>query len=164
MNLLIISTVSCLLEYIFPSLIKYITSRLYTVNKHDIELRNDLINLKQEMIGISMIDEFSKYAKLQRKYKKLESTLKEKANERLSSRIKVQISVTYGFRILNGSLMLILLYLYRNKPVIILPKGMLWPIQSLLSWPCYHEDSISLIMWLIIARLVVATCKRNDIT
>lgn len=59
--------------------------------------------------------------------------------------------------------MLILLYLYRNKPVIILPKGMLWPIHSLLSWPCYHEDSISLIMWLIIARLVVATCKRNDI-
>lgn len=55
-----------------------ITSRLYTVNKHDIELRNDLINLKQEMIGISMVDEFSKYAKLQRKYKKLESTLKEK--------------------------------------------------------------------------------------
>lgn len=55
-----------------------ITSRLYTVNKHDIELRNDLINLKQEMIGISMIDEFSKYAKLQRKYNKLESTLKEK--------------------------------------------------------------------------------------
>lgn len=55
-----------------------ITSRLYTVNKHDIELRNDLINLKQEMIGISIVDEFSKYAKLQRKYNKLESTLKEK--------------------------------------------------------------------------------------
>lgn len=55
-----------------------ITSHLYTVNKHDIELRNDLINLKQEMIGISMVDEFSKYAKLQRKYNKLESTLKEK--------------------------------------------------------------------------------------
>lgn len=55
--------------------------------------------------------------------------------------------------------MFTLLYLYRNKPVIILPKGILWPIQNLLSWPCYHEDSISLIMWLIIARLVVATCK-----
>lgn len=42
------------------------------------ELRNDLINLKQEMIGISIVDEFSKYAKLQRKCNKLESTLKEK--------------------------------------------------------------------------------------
>lgn len=30
------------------------------------------------MVGISMVDEFSKYTKLQRKYNKLESTLKEK--------------------------------------------------------------------------------------
>ncbi|KAK1132144.1 hypothetical protein K0M31_016275 [Melipona bicolor] len=159
MNLFIISTVSCLLEYIFPSLIRYITSRLYTLNKHDLELRKNLVHLKQEMTGISIVDEFSKYAKLQRKYNKLESTLKEKVNERLSSRMKMQISITYGFRMLNGLLMFILLYLYRNKPVIILPKGILWPIQNLLSWPCYHEDSISMIMWLIIARLVVATCK-----
>ncbi|KOX68060.1 Tail-anchored protein insertion receptor WRB [Melipona quadrifasciata] len=159
MNLFIISTVSCLLEYIFPSLIRYITSRLYTLNKHDMELRKNLVHLEQEMTRISIVDEFSKYAKLQRKYNKLESTLKEKVNERLSSRMKMQISVTYGFRMLNGLLMFILLYLYRNKPVIILPKGILWPIQNLLSWPCYHEDSISLIMWLIIARLVVATCK-----
>ncbi|KOC63958.1 hypothetical protein WH47_01273 [Habropoda laboriosa] len=88
------------------------------------------------MVGISIVDEFSKYAKLQRKYNKLESVLKEKV------------------------LMLILSYLYNNKPVIILPKGILWPIQSLLSWPCYHEDSISLIMWLIIAKLVVSMCKK----
>lgn len=47
------------------------------MNKQDIELRNELINLKQEMTGISIVDEFSKYAKLQRRYNKLESTLKE---------------------------------------------------------------------------------------
>ncbi|CAL7943626.1 unnamed protein product [Xylocopa violacea] len=151
MNLLVISTASCLLEYIVPFLIKYITSRLYTINKHDKELRNDLINLKQEIVGISIVDEFSKYAKLQRKYNKLENTLKEKANERLSSRMKVQMSITYGFRILNGLLMMVLLYLYRNKPVIILPKGILWPIQSLLSWPSSHENSISFMMWLFIS-------------
>lgn len=42
------------------------------------ELRSELFNLKQEMIGISIVDEFAKYAKLQRKYNKLEGTLKEK--------------------------------------------------------------------------------------
>ncbi|CAK9823891.1 Guided entry of tail-anchored proteins factor 1 [Anthophora retusa] len=164
MNLFIISTISCFLEYIVPSLIEYVTSRLYTINKRDVQLRKDLITLKQEMVGISIVDEFSKYAKLQRKYNKLESVLKEKANQRLFSKMKVQVCVTYGFRILNGLLMLILLYLYNNKPVIILPKGILWPIQSLLSWPCYHEDSISLIMWFIIARLVVFTYKKIDTT
>lgn len=42
------------------------------------ELRNELISLKQEMTGISIVDEFAKYAKLQRKYNKLESVLKDK--------------------------------------------------------------------------------------
>ncbi|XP_017881974.1 tail-anchored protein insertion receptor WRB-like [Ceratina calcarata] len=164
MSLLIISTVSCLLEYIVPSFVKYATSRFYTRSKQDVELRNDLINVKQEMGGVSILDEFSKYAKLQRRYNKLENELKEKANERQWFRMKVEAYITYSFRILNGILILILLYLYGNKPVIILPKGILWPLQSLLSWPCYHEDSISLVMWLVIARLVVVMYKKNDIT
>lgn len=164
MDLLLISTASCVLDYLVPSLIKYLTCRFYAVDKHDMELRNELINLKQKMVGISIVDEFSKYAKLQRKYNKLEGELKDKANERSSSRMKVQLSATYGFRALNGLAMLILLYLYKNVPVIILPKGILWPLQNLLSWPCYEEDSISLFAWLIIARSVVATYKKSDVT
>lgn len=165
MSLLVISTVSCLLECIVPSFIKYATSRFYTrSSEQDKEIRNNLINLQQEMVGISLLDEFSKYAKLQRKYDKLENELKEKANERQSFRMRVEMSITYSFRILNGLLILILLYLYRSNPVIILPKGVLWPLQSFLSWPSYHEDSISLVMWLLITRLVVSMYKKNDIT
>ncbi|XP_076247482.1 guided entry of tail-anchored proteins factor 1 [Calliopsis andreniformis] len=164
MNLLIISTLSCVLEYVMPILIKYVTSHLYRLTKHDIEVRNELGNLKKEMAGISMVDEFSKYAKLQRKYNKLEDSLKERANERLSSRMKIQLFMTYGFRMLNGLFILVLLYLYRNKPVIILSKGMLWPLQSFLSWPCDYEDAISLPAWIIISRLVVSMCKKANTT
>ena len=164
MNLLVVSTVSCVLGYVVPILIEYITSRLYTATKHTMELRSELFNLKQEMIGISIVDEFAKYAKLQRKYNKLEGTLKEKANERLSSRLKVQVFVTGGFHVLNGLFMVVLLFLYRNKPVIVLPRGTLWPLQNLLSWPCYHEDSISLVVWFVIARLVMSMCKKVNTT
>ncbi|XP_053980259.1 guided entry of tail-anchored proteins factor 1-like [Hylaeus anthracinus] len=164
MNLFIVSTISCFLEYIVPILIKYVTSRLYTITKHDMELRDDLVNLKHEMLGISIVDEFAKYAKLQRKCNKIEGILKETAYKRLSSRMKIQLFITYGFRILNGLFELILSYLYKNKPVIIFPKGMLWPIQNFLSWPCSQEDSISLIVWLVIARLVVSMCRKIDIT
>lgn len=52
------------------------------------ELRNDLVHLKQEMTGISIVDEFSKYAKLQRKYNKLESTLKEKGKIKDEDKLK----------------------------------------------------------------------------
>ncbi|XP_031831016.1 guided entry of tail-anchored proteins factor 1 isoform X2 [Nomia melanderi] len=162
MNLLVISTVSCVLEYIFPILVKYITTRLYTETKHDLEARKELVNLKQEMIELSIVDEFSKYAKLQRKYNKIEGSLKETVNMRLSYRIRMQLFATYGFRVLNGFLVLGLLYFYKNTPVIVFPKGILWPVQNLLSWPCYsQEDSISLIMWIIIGRLVVSACKNN---
>ncbi|XP_033340967.1 guided entry of tail-anchored proteins factor 1 [Megalopta genalis] len=166
MNLLVISTLSCALEYVIPIFIKYATTRFYTETKYDVELRTDLINLKQEMTGISIVDEFSKYAKLQRRYNKIEGVLKETANRRLSSRMKVQLTVTYGFRLLNGLLVLVLSYLYKNTPVIVFPKGMLWPIQNVLNWPCYvgQEDSISFLMWIIIARLVVSACKKIDIT
>ncbi|XP_076624341.1 guided entry of tail-anchored proteins factor 1 isoform X1 [Colletes latitarsis] len=163
MNLFIVSTISCLLEYIVPILIKYITSRVYTVSKHVTELRDELVNLKHEMGGIILNEEFSKYAKLQRKCNKLICIFKETVNERLSSRGKIQQFAIYGFHILNALFMLILFYLYKNKPVIIFPKGMLWPIQNFLSWPCYHEDSISLIMWVVISRVVVSSLKKINI-
>ncbi|XP_076624342.1 guided entry of tail-anchored proteins factor 1 isoform X2 [Colletes latitarsis] len=101
MNLFIVSTISCLLEYIVPILIKYITSRVYTVSKHVTELRDELVNLKHEMGGIILNEEFSKYAKLQRKCNKLICIFKETVNERLSSRGKIQQFAIYGFHILN---------------------------------------------------------------
>ena len=55
------------------------------------ELRNDLVHLKQEMTGISIVDEFSKYAKLQRKYNKLESTLKEKGKIKDEDKLKLNL-------------------------------------------------------------------------
>ncbi|KAG7188088.1 hypothetical protein KM043_015938 [Ampulex compressa] len=122
MNLLIISTVSCVLEYIVPVIIKRIVTHLYTGRNYDAELRTDLLCLKQEIAGISMVDEFSRYAKLQRKYNKLEGALKEKVNERLMSKMKMQLSITCAFRIFNGMLICALLYLYNTEPVIVLPK------------------------------------------
>lgn len=166
MNLLIIATISCALEYIVPIFIKYATTRFYTVTKHDLELWKDLINLKQEMSGINIVNEFAKYAKLQRQYNKIDGILKEKAIQCLASRMEIQLYASYGFYLLNGFSMLVLSYFYKNTPVIVFPKGMLWPIQNLLSWPCYvaQEDSISFLMWVIITRLVVSICKKVNIT
>lgn len=93
--------------------------------KDYIELQDELSNLKKEMTGISMVDEFAKYARLQRKCNQLESILKENSkfkylflfksyiyfvlkilflsieDQRLSSRLKLQMLLTYIFRTLN---------------------------------------------------------------
>ncbi|XP_043685484.1 guided entry of tail-anchored proteins factor 1-like isoform X2 [Vespula pensylvanica] len=101
MNLLLISTLICILEYILPILITYFTTHLYVRKKQEVELRKNLVILRQEMASISMVDEFSKYAKLQRKYNKLENTLKDIENGRLSNRRKAKLLTTYGFRFIN---------------------------------------------------------------
>ncbi|XP_035724489.1 guided entry of tail-anchored proteins factor 1-like [Vespa mandarinia] len=163
MNLLLISTLICILEYIVPIVITYFTAHLYVGKKEEAELRKNLATLRQEMASISMVDEFSKYAKLQRKYNKLENTLKDIEKGRLSSRKKARLLTTYGFRIINGILIVILLYIYNNEPIIKLPKDTLWPINYLLRWPTNYEDSISLIMWFVIAKIAISKCTQIHI-
>jgi len=45
--------------------------------RYDVELRKELSNLKEDMARLSMVDEFAKYAKLQRRYNHMENILKE---------------------------------------------------------------------------------------
>ncbi|XP_012234965.1 guided entry of tail-anchored proteins factor 1 [Linepithema humile] len=159
MNLLVLSTLSCILDHVIPFFIKFIISYMFVEQKDYIELQNELSNLKKEMAGLSMVDEFAKYAKLQRKCNQVENILKENKNQRLSSRLKLQMSLTYTFRVLNGVLILFLLFMYKKEPVIILSEGMLWPIQDFLSWPSQHDNAISLAVWVVIARLGIFACK-----
>lgn len=163
MNLLLISTLTCILEYIVPTLITYITAYLYVGKKYEADLRKSLNVLKQEISGVSMVDEFSKYAKLQRKYNKLETTLKNIETERLSNRKATRSLIIYGYRALNGLFISTLLYTYANEPVIKLPKDILWPIGNFLKWPTDHDDSISLVMWFIIAKLVISKCNQVQV-
>ncbi|TGZ32320.1 Aspartyl-tRNA synthetase, cytoplasmic [Temnothorax longispinosus] len=127
-----------------------ISSRVLAQKKHDIELRKELSTLKEDMAGLSIVDEFAKYAKLQRQYNHVESILKDNVNQRLNRRLKLQM----------GTLILWLFYMYKNEPVIVLSEDILWPIENLLSWPCQHDNAISLLAWLVIAQLGISACKK----
>lgn len=54
-----------------------IFSHVFAQRRYDIELRKEMSNLKEEMAKLSIMNEFAKYAKLQRKYNQVESILKE---------------------------------------------------------------------------------------
>ncbi|XP_011251097.2 tail-anchored protein insertion receptor WRB-like isoform X1 [Camponotus floridanus] len=158
MNLLVVTTLSSILDNIIPFFIKFIFPHVFAQRKYDIELRNELNDLKEKMTGLSIMNEFAKYAKLQRRCNQLENILKKNMDERLSWRLKLQMLLTYSFHILNGILILLLLYIYKKEPVIILSEGTLWPLQDVLSWPCQHENAISLLVWIMIVRLGVSAC------
>lgn len=160
MDLLVISTLSCILDNIAPFLIRFISSRVLAQKRYDNKLRKELSNLKENMAELSMVDEFAKYAKLQRQYNRVESILKENMNQQLNRRMKLQMLLIYSFRALNGMLILWLLYMYKSEPVIVLSEDVLWPIQNFLSWPCQHANAISLLAWLVITRLGISACKK----
>ena len=50
------------------------------MTEEDHDMRNEMIDLKKQMSSISMVDEFAKYARLQRKYNKLQDQVKDKSN------------------------------------------------------------------------------------
>ncbi|XP_032680731.1 tail-anchored protein insertion receptor WRB-like [Odontomachus brunneus] len=159
MILLIISTVICILNDVVPFLIKFILSRQYAHKKCDHELWDEISNLKREMAGISMVNEFAKYARLQRKYNNLESILKNNIKQRQNRRLTLQLSLTYAFYVINGILAIYLMYRYNNVLVIDLPKDTLWPIQDVLSWPAQHGNGISLMNWAIITKSGISSCR-----
>lgn len=50
-------------------------------SREDKAIRRDLIALKKEMNNISMVDEFARYAKLQRKYNKMDDEAKTRSKK-----------------------------------------------------------------------------------
>ncbi|XP_033231098.1 tail-anchored protein insertion receptor WRB-like [Belonocnema kinseyi] len=158
MYLFITSTLSCFLDLLVGIIIKYVFTWLFSGSKQDQSLRIELINIKQEMNQISMIDEFPKYAKLQRKYNKLENELKKRVNNRVASRMKIHVTITSITYALNVILISVLVYMYRNEPVVVLPNGMLSPLENIFKWPGSYANGISLTMWIFMTRVAASSC------
>ncbi|XP_020279239.1 tail-anchored protein insertion receptor WRB-like isoform X1 [Pseudomyrmex gracilis] len=164
MNLLVTTTLSCVIDTILPFLVRYISTFFFTKLRYsytadDIKMRDELKNMKKEMSHISVHDEFAKYARLQRKFNQVNNTFNEKIRNKLNRKAAYETILIRILSALNGIYMAYLLYMYRKQPIIILPEGALWPFQNYFSWPSEHENAISLLSWIVIARLGVSGFK-----
>ncbi|XP_020279240.1 tail-anchored protein insertion receptor WRB-like isoform X2 [Pseudomyrmex gracilis] len=89
MNLLVTTTLSCVIDTILPFLVRYISTFFFTKLRYsytadDIKMRDELKNMKKEMSHISVHDEFAKYARLQRKFNQVNNTFNEKIRNKLN--------------------------------------------------------------------------------
>lgn len=159
MDLLVLSTLSCGLDHVLPVLIEYVL-RCFFAPRCSVEMKKMVAEWKDELSRISMVDEFAAYAKLQRKCSAAENILNKQRTEQLYRFMERKLVLTWVLRILNRLFILLILYMYTTKPVIILSEGLLWPIQKLLSFPCQDENAISLPVWLTIAQLGISVCKK----
>ncbi|XP_043278446.1 protein GET1-like [Venturia canescens] len=160
-SLLIVSTIVCLSGYLTPILIKHVLQATYSRNKTDQTLRSEMKRLEREMSEVSVVNEFAKFTRIQRRYAKIKDELRENASERLSSRNKAQLYLTYGNKLITAIITLILMYSYGKEAVVVLPHKLIWPFENILSWPASHRNSISLTVWMIVVRTVIDTCKQD---
>lgn len=141
-------------------IIKYALSLLFQESNHIGNVREEIAETRKKMSQISMMDEFAKHARLQRKLIKLQDELKAEKMTVSSSRLKYKLIVGSGASLIMGLIMVFLIYMYRSEPVLVLPEKWLSPLSFIISWPSQHEGAVSGLFWISVcgstSRLIAA--------
>ena len=110
------------------------------------DIYNEVYVLNKELATISMVDEFAKHAKLQRKISKLTAELETLEKDRNWRHLKVSWSLRMGIRVLYTIVVIIVNYNYRYTPILMLPKDLLqpyYPLGYILAFPHGIEGKVA---------------------
>uniref|UniRef100_A0A8C0VCE1 Guided entry of tail-anchored proteins factor 1 n=1 Tax=Cyanistes caeruleus TaxID=156563 RepID=A0A8C0VCE1_CYACU len=98
-------------------------------------MRAEIQTMKQELATISMMDEFARYARLERKINKMTDKLKTHVKARTAQLAKIKWVINIVFYILQAALMISLIWKYYSEPVTVLPSKWLAPLERLVAFP-----------------------------
>ncbi|XP_042240573.1 guided entry of tail-anchored proteins factor 1-like [Homarus americanus] len=121
------------------------------------QMRQEVGKLKQQLQGISMVDQFATYARVQRKINTQNQQYKEKVMERSVGEQRVRLVLGGLLRAVVGLLCIWLIWEHQSDPVISLSPDLVWPLGPLLSFPGCQLGQISVMVWLSVVRIV---CSR----
>ncbi|KAM9171496.1 guided entry of tail-anchored proteins factor 1 isoform 1-T1 [Pangshura tecta] len=135
--LLVLSSVFLcnLLKILLPSCSSIISRLLQKDAEQESQMRADIQNMKQELSTISMMDEFARYARLERKINKMTDKLKTHVKARTAQLAKIKWVINIIFYILQAALMISLIWKYYSEPVTVLPSKWLAPLERLVAFP-----------------------------
>lgn len=123
------------------------------LNKASAQERNLLdqkLQLRKEQSEISMVDNFAKHAKIQRKINAIDAELSQLKSDRQANNLVSRLFFQYGMKLPIGIVLFIMIIVYRTRPVLILnEKYDLFPFSSLISYPLQEVNSISVHVWVI---------------
>ncbi|XP_030059696.1 guided entry of tail-anchored proteins factor 1 isoform X3 [Microcaecilia unicolor] len=141
--LLVLSSVLLcnLLKSQLPSFSSFVSRLLQKDAEQESQMRAEIQNMKQELSTISMMDEFARYARLERKINKMTDKLKTHVKTRTAQLAKVKWVINIGFYILQAALMITLIWKYYLEPVTILPSKWIAPLERLVAFPTGVTDS-----------------------
>ncbi|XP_046392127.1 guided entry of tail-anchored proteins factor 1-like [Ischnura elegans] len=154
MELLLFSLFCSIVSAFVPLIVRFTINYVHRVSAHEVLLQNEAFSIKKEMDGISIVDEFAKHAKLQRKLIKIKDELKKLASARLSTSMKQKFLFTYVMHGVMGLLLVCIAWLYRSVPVIVFPPEKLWPLTDVISWPTGVPGGVSIAVWIFVTNRV----------
>uniref|UniRef100_A0A3Q3MZX6 Guided entry of tail-anchored proteins factor 1 n=1 Tax=Mastacembelus armatus TaxID=205130 RepID=A0A3Q3MZX6_9TELE len=134
------------------------------------EMRAEIQEMKKEQSSISMMDEFARYARLQRKINKMTDKLKTHGErQKTAQQAKMKWIVNIAFYILQAALMISLIWKYYSEPVTVVPSRWIAPVErnpvlffkhtNWVSTPClcccFLSGGVGITCWLVVCNKVV---------
>ncbi|XP_056612938.1 guided entry of tail-anchored proteins factor 1 [Triplophysa dalaica] len=145
-----------LVKSLLPS-ISSCLSRLFQKDaEQETEMRTEIQNLRMELSSISMMDEFARYARLERKINKMTDQLKTLVKSRTAQQAKMKWVVNIAFYILQAALMISLILKYYADPVTVVPSKWISPLEKLVAFPSGVAGGVGITCWLVVCNKVVA--------
>ncbi|KAI9013187.1 WRB/Get1 family [Gaertneriomyces semiglobifer] len=99
------------------------------------KLQRDTIAVQTELGQTSAQDEFAKWAKLRRKLDKMKQDCENQAKKEGTTRQLFEMKVSWGLRAIFWLLQILMITVYRSKPMFYVPEDWIGPFKYLLALP-----------------------------
>lgn len=144
-----------LMKTLLPSISSFLSKMVQKDAEQESEMRAEIQEMKREQSAISMMDEFARYARLERKINKMTERLKTHVKSRTAQQAKMKWVVNIVFYILQAALMISLIWKYYSDPVTVVPSRWIAPVERLVAFPTGVAGGVGITCWLVVCNKVV---------
>ncbi|CAN0221840.1 unnamed protein product [Lampetra planeri] len=120
----------------------------------ELELREELRKMRRELATISVMDEFARYARLERRINKASDELKTSLQARTTQLTTMKWVINISFYTLQAVVMITLIWNYYSTPVAMLPSKWVSPLEKLVAFPTGVPGGIGITCWLLVCNKI----------
>ncbi|CAL8335600.1 unnamed protein product [Boreogadus saida] len=155
--LVLVSVFICnFMKILLPTVSSFLSRVVQKDAEQESEMRAEIQEMKKEHSSISMMDEFARYARLERKINKTTDKLKTHVKSRTAQQAKMKWVVNILFYILQAALMISLIWKYYSDPVTVIPSKWIAPVERLVAFPTGVTGGVGITCWLVVCNKVVS--------
>ncbi|XP_024002395.1 guided entry of tail-anchored proteins factor 1 isoform X2 [Salvelinus sp. IW2-2015] len=136
-----------LFKILLPTISSFLSKVLQNDAEQERDMRAEIQEMKKEHNSVSMMDEFARYARLERKINKMTDKLKTHVKSRTAQQAKMKWM---------AALMISLIWKYYADPVTVVPSKWIAPLERLVAFPSRVAGGVGITCWLVVCNKVVS--------